>query len=136
MKYRFTIQRLQNAGALQLYALRVGFCIICFALFFIPLSCSKEISQNANAFFFYEALCPSCEHTRRIEELSGWLTEWASERSDITLERHVLNSDAGEILETVSKEYGIDPQKVAIPVLFIKGKIFSGIEEIQAFLAE
>lgn len=97
------------------------------------LGCSRE---KTTLYFFYEAVCPSCEESSRMVNLANRVAfaVQQSRREEVEI-YDVFRGDATKKLEEVSAKHGVSWEKLSLPVLFASGKVYSGEKEVLAYLA-
>ena len=95
--------------------------------------------ESAASYLFYEAVCPSCEETQRIERLAARVAAWGQRdrRTEIrTFDMFHSSDEAFETIERLCRERGIDFGGVSLPILFTRDSVYRGADEIEAFLSE
>ena len=106
--------------------IRVGvralFGLVAMTLSLASCSAGKESAAN----FFYEAFCPSCEETQRIEALAARVASWGQASRGVTVVPYELfHGDAGETLDRLCSTYGVNINSLSLPVLFADAELYN-----------
>ena len=112
------------------------FCMFLLAMF-LASACGS--GRTTTAYFFYEAVCPSCEETQRVERLAARVASWGQQEKRITVRPYDMlksGTEAFEALERLCRDLGVDSSTVSLPVLFNNGALYQGEERIETFLSE
>ena len=108
----------------------LGFVILALLL---VVSCSGR--KERTVYFFYEAVCPDCEETQRMQNLAYRVVSWGREQKGITVSSYdVFHADASEAFDKLRTEYEVDISLLTLPVLFADGKLHEGFDEIDEYL--
>ena len=95
--------------------------------------------DERTAYFFYEAVCPSCEETQRLERLAAGVASRGQEerRTEVrTFDMFHATDEAFETIERLCRERGIELNTVCLPILFTNESVYRTADEIEGFLAK
>ena len=105
----------------------------------VILTAACDPGSEGTAYFFYEAVCPSCEETRRMERLASGVASWGQQdrRTEVrTFDMFHQTDEAFETIEQLCRERGIDLHTVSLPILFTSESAYQTVDEIEGFLAK
>ncbi len=107
-------------------------------LFVLSGACKQK--EKEYAYLFYQAVCPSCEETKRMEELASRVTSLGQRDRRIESRAYdMFHSHTEEITDTIERlcsQHEIEFNSVTLPILFIRNDVFMGEEEISNYLDE
>jgi len=79
------------------------------------------------ALLFYEAVCPTCETSRRMEQLAGRLVAIGRERPDLTVRTYdVYRAESVEALRKAIGDLGVELAGLRFPLLIADGTVYAG----------
>ena len=98
------------------------------------ISCSG--GEESTVDFFYEAVCPSCEETQRMEALAGEVMYWGTNRNNTSVKTYDIfhTANAIDTLYELCDKYGVDTLSLYLPVLFVDGAVYQGLEDIKELI--
>jgi hypothetical protein len=87
-------------------------------------------------YFFYSAICPSCETSRKALQDAGSLSYYAQQYRSPKVEivdvyKNAASQDA--LLKAIDT-YKVPREKQALPLLIVNGTAYSGFEEVATAL--
>lgn len=86
--------------------------------------CTRE---HQSVVFFYEAICPSCEESQRMEQLAGSVMGLESSGTNVSARAfNVYEPGAMEALESALAAAGLEPSVVSFPVLIVGQEVYEG----------
>jgi hypothetical protein len=86
--------------------------------------------------FFYSAICPSCETSRKALQDAGSVSYYAQQYHDPKVEivdvyKSAASQDA--LLKAIDT-YQVPSEKQALPLLIVNGAAYSGFDEVEKAL--
>ena len=112
-----------------------GALLVAFAVCALVSCASRERTE---VLYFYSAICPSCEESQRSTAGVASLFSLAREnrRTEVRVWDVYHDEGAQDALLAAVDKYGVPLGKQGLPLLIVNGTASSGLDEVEAAIAE
>jgi hypothetical protein len=94
--------------------------------------------ERMEVLYFYSAVCPACEESRRSQEGVSSLAFLAGKKRRVDLHYYDVYHDGGaqDALLAALDKYRIPLERQGLPMLIVNGTATVGLEEVEAAIRE
>jgi hypothetical protein len=110
---------------------KVRFAGVCVVLAGLLVSCAPR--ERLEVLYFYSAICPACEESRRNKFGATSVLYFTDKRRGAEVHVYDVYHDDGaqDALFAAIDKYAIPLAKQQLPLLVVNGKATSGLEEVE-----